>query len=108
MSDDLSSYSDSDDSVSLRSKRQRTSSGKNPATEALEAVLSSDDELFAFDWDFEPTSVVQIPSFDLAFLHFGGKGGHHHHHHSSSSLNAVSEVTCGFARLSTGTATRAA
>src|SRR3569623_1678180 len=52
-----------DESMALR-KRQRTDSessfsSKNPATEALEAVLSSDGDLFAFDFDFDPAALMK-------------------------------------------------
>jgi hypothetical protein len=96
-------YLDEDDSTSLHYKRQRTLSDpkmmmmttRTPATEALEAALNAaaaaSDELFGFEFDFDPTSVLQVPGCGLA----------------AASKASVASVTCDFARMNT-TASRSA
>lgn len=93
-------YLDEDDSTHY--KRQRTLSDpkmmmltRTPATEALEAALNAaaaaSDELFGFEFDFDPTSVLQVPGCGLA----------------SASKASVASVTRDFARMNT-TASRSA
>jgi hypothetical protein len=97
-------YLDEDDSTHY--KRQRTLSDtkvmrmmvtRSPATEALEAALNAnaEDELFGFEFDFDPTSVLQVPGCGLDAAA------------SAKSSNSVASVTCDFARMNT-TASRSA
>lgn len=96
-----------DDSTSSHYKRRRTLSDPkmmmmttttSPATEALEAALlagtAAADELFGFEFDFDPTSVLHVP---------GGCGCSL----AAATKAAVAAVTGDFARMNT-TASRSA